>query len=39
LRWYQSLFADKALLNAAKLSFLIAALTATASSPPARSPT
>ncbi|NLJ63173.1 MAG: ABC transporter permease subunit [Alcaligenaceae bacterium] len=30
LRWYQSLFADKALLNAAKLSFLIAALTATA---------
>lgn len=30
LRWYQSLFNDQALLNAAKLSFLIAALTATA---------
>lgn len=30
LRWYKSLFADSALLNAAKLSFLIAAMTATA---------
>lgn len=31
LKWYKSLFADQVLLNAAKLSFLIAAMTATAS--------